>query len=89
MPDNQKPPQVPEIVDGDMFLFVKLNPKSGEFMCLYPNLFTALALHSLAETHLDQLKTANMTASPAPSMPRTPNFQLPSLDAILKTRKTS
>lgn len=88
MPDNQKP-LLPEIAEGDMFLFVRLNPKSGEFQCLYPNLFSALALHSLAATHLDQLKTANMAAAPAPGVPRTPHFQLPSLDAIMRTRKQS
>lgn len=88
MADNIKtsgaPPQVAE---GEIFLFVRLNHKTGEFQCLFSNFFDALALHSLAETHLAQIKAANMGA--AAPLAKAPGFQLPSLDAILRTNKQS
>lgn len=85
MPDNKKPQL--EVGEGEAYLFVRLNLKDGQFHVLHSNFFDGLALHSLAETHLDQAKRQMM--APLPALSTTPGFQVPSLDAILRNRKNT
>jgi hypothetical protein len=53
-------PQIP-VGEGEVYLFVRLDAKTGAFQCLYPDLFSALALLSMASTFVDIQKTKAMT----------------------------
>ena len=65
-----KPPVIP---DGDLFLLVRLNPKTQEFQCLFPDLVTALALHDLADAFLANIKRG-MFAAPQIQAAPLPGF---------------
>jgi hypothetical protein len=83
MADNIKPQL--EVGEGEAYLFVRLNLKKGEFQVLHSNFFDGLALLELADTHMDQAKRQMM--APLPALATSPNFQLPSLDVLLRKNK--
>lgn len=45
-------PQMPHIPEGELYLFVRLNPKTNEFSCLFSDLLGGLALIPLASAHI-------------------------------------
>jgi hypothetical protein len=61
----------PQIPEGTMYLFVVFNPKTGEYACTFSSLTDALALHSMAETSLNNEK--QRAFSPVP------NFTAPAM----------
>jgi hypothetical protein len=69
-PDPKKP-TMPQIPEGELYLFVRLDPKTQEFQCLFSDLFTGLALHDLADTFLENLKRKMFTG---------PEIQAPTFD---------
>ena len=76
MPDQQKngPLNIPE---GELYLFVRLNPKTNEFSCLFSDLLGGLALIPLAASHI-----TNTMIQPAPQ-PAIPASPLASFDPKL------
>ena len=48
--------QTPQIPEGDLYLLVRLNPKTQEFQCLFSDMISGLALHDLADEFLGNLK---------------------------------
>ena len=56
----QKTPVIPE---GDLFLLVRLNPKTQEFQCVFSDLVSGLALHELGKAFLGRI-TNGMFAAP-------------------------
>ena len=83
---NNKPqPQIPE---GESFLLVRFNVKTGEFACAHSNIFDALWLHSVAETALAMEKQKMLGAmmghvSAVPQI-AVPAVRLPNFDALRK-----
>lgn len=66
-------PQMPQIPEGDLFLLVRLNPKTQDFQCLFPDLMSALALHDLADAFLENIKRG-MFAAPQIQAAPLPGF---------------
>jgi len=77
---NPRPQGIPE---EEAYLFVRLNPKTGEFGCMYSSILDGLALLSLAETTLDKTKR-DMLGLNAPPAIATPHMAFPGLDALRK-----
>lgn len=71
MPENTTP-KLPQMAEGELYLFVRLNPKTNEFSCLVSDHLGALALISLAAAHI----TSSITAQPvqAPASPIAPGM---------------
>ena len=84
MENNNKP--MPQIPEGESFLLVRLNVKTGEFACIHSNFFDALALHSLAETALQIEKQKHLGALLGHAVPQiaVPAVRLPNFDALRK-----
>jgi hypothetical protein len=62
---------VPQIPEGDLYLLVRINPKTQEFQCIFSDLFSGLALHNLADEFLGNIKrqmfaAPQIAAAPAP-----------------------
>jgi hypothetical protein len=56
-----KPPQIPE---GDLFLMIRINPKTNEFQCVFSDLLSGLALHKLGGEFIQQNFINRMFAAP-------------------------
>ncbi|MBZ5532611.1 MAG: hypothetical protein LAO20_14355 [Acidobacteriia bacterium] len=80
MSDNSKPQGIPE---GEAYLFVRLNPKTGEFSCMHSNILDALALLSLATTTLEKNKR-DMLGLNAPPAIAPPGMAFPDFDLLRK-----
>lgn len=65
-----KPPQIPE---GDLFLLVRINPKTQDFQCIFSDLVSGLALYDLGGAFLDNIKR-KMFASPEIQAAPLPGF---------------
>lgn len=65
-PQNGKE-TLPKMPEGELYLFVRLNPKTNEFSCLFSDLLGGLALIPLAQAHI-----TNTMIQPAPQIPATP-----------------
>jgi hypothetical protein len=61
-----KPPVIPE---GDVYLLVRINPKTQDFQCLFPDLVSGLALYSLAGTFLENIKRRLFAAAEIQTAP--------------------
>jgi len=83
MPDPIANPRPQGIPEGESYLFVRLNPKTGEFSCLYSDVRDALALLALAQTTMDKT-TRDMLGLNAPPAIATPHMSFPGLDAMRK-----
>jgi len=63
-----KPPVIPE---GDLYLLVRINPKTAEFQCVFSDMMSGIALHKLADTFLENIQRqmfapTQITAAPLP-----------------------
>jgi len=70
MPE-QNTTTLPQIPEGELYLFVRLNPKTNEFSCLFSDLLGGLALIPLAQAHItsSMIQPAHQLAAPATSIP--------------------
>jgi hypothetical protein len=80
MPDlNQNGKQaLPQIPEGELYLFARLNPKTNEFSCLFSDLLGGLALIPLAQAHI-----TNSMIQPAPAPQTVPG------DPVLDVRAST
>ena len=82
---NNKPqPQIPE---GESFLLIRRNVKTGEFACVHSNIFDALMLLSLAQTAMElEKKKMLQPLMPGSAVPQiaVPAVRLPNFDALRK-----
>lgn len=56
--------KLPQMPEGELYLFVRLNPKTNEFSCLFSDLLGGLALIPLAQAHI----TGSMIQPAAPQV---------------------
>lgn len=84
MENNNKNAAATQIPEGESFLIVRLNVKTGEFACVHSNIFDALALHELAGTALEIEKKKMLGAIAQPPQIAVPGLHLPTLDALRK-----
>jgi hypothetical protein len=66
-------PQMPQIPEGDLFLLVRLNPKTQEFQCLFGDLVSGIALHKLGGAFLENIQR-QMFAGPQIQTAPLPGF---------------
>jgi hypothetical protein len=64
---------LPKMPEGELYLFVRLNPKTNEFSCLFSDLLGGLSLIPLAASHI-----TNSMIQPAPqTVPADPMIAVP------------
>jgi hypothetical protein len=77
MADNDKK-QMPQIPEGDLFLLVRIDPRTQDFQCVFSDLISALALHKLAQEFIEQNFTRKMFAA-APQIQAAPSSFRPGM----------
>jgi hypothetical protein len=78
---NGKPvtPAMPQLPEGEIYLFVRLNPKTQEFSCLFSDPIGGLAMIPLAGAHI-----TNTMIQPAPALDVPPESWTPKMLAHFK-----
>jgi len=61
-----KPPVIPE---GDLYLLVRINPKTQDFQCLFSDLLSGLALYDLGGEFLHNIKRKLFAAAEIQTAP--------------------
>jgi hypothetical protein len=67
-------PEMPKIPEGDLYLLVRLNPKTQEFQCIFADLISGIALHKLAATFLENIQRQMFAAPTIQTAPGIPGF---------------